>query len=562
MSDASDPGDQERRSVLSSTAVMAAGTVLSRGTGFVRAALLAAALGAYLHADLFNIANTIPNMLYILLAGGVFNAVLVPQLVRAMKNDPDGGEAYTNRIVTLAALFLGVVTVLMVVAAPLLMRIFLSGEYWTPELAEQRQSAIDFARYTLPQVFFYGMFVLLGQVLNARGRFGPMMWAPITNNVISIFVLVVYLFVFGPAAKQDSSAYTTEQELLLGLGATLGIVVQMLVLVPYLRKAGYTYRPRFDFRNSGLGHTLRLGTWTVLFVIVNQIAYSVVVRLASEGAASGLAGEGDPGTGYTIYSQSYLLVMVPHAVVTVSLATAILPRLSARAADADLTGVSRSLASALRTALAVIVPFAMLVPLVARDLANTVYGWGAASEAYPDYVMPLTLFGAALVFFTVHFLMLRGFYSLEQTRRVFWIQCVIAATNIGLAVLVTRALAGRDVAAGLVAAYLGAYAVGATVSYLVLRRTLGGLETPRLVGFAGRLLVAAAVATAVAWAAQAGLDAVWADGDDKVRAVTGLAVVGLVDVAAYLVLARLLRIDEVTSVIGLVTSKLGRGRAA
>lgn len=562
MSEAPGVGDEERRSVLSSTAVMAAGTVLSRTTGFVRGALLAAALGAYLHADLFNIANTIPNMLYILLAGGVFNAVLVPQLVRSMKNDADGGEAYTNRIVTLAALFLGLVTAAMVVAAPLLMRIFLSGEYWTPDLAEQRRSAIDFARYTLPQVFFYGMFVLLGQVLNARGRFGPMMWAPIANNLISIFVLVVYLVVFGPAAKQDTSAYTTEQELLLGLGATSGIVVQLLVLVPYLRKAGFRYRPRFDFRNSGLAHTLRLGTWTVLFVIVNQVAYSVVVRLASEGAASGLAGGGDPGTGYTIYSQSFLLVMVPHAVVTVSLATAILPRLSARAADGDLSEVSRSLASALRTALAVIVPFAMLVPLVARDLANTVYGWGAASEAYPDYVMPLSLFGVALVFFTVHFLMLRGFYSMEQTRRVFWIQCVIAVANIALAVAATRVLPGRDVAAGLVAAYLGAYAVGATVSYLVLRRALGGLETPRLVRFAGRLLVAAALATALAWATQAGLDAVWPDDDGKVRAVTGLAVVGLVDVVAFLALARVLRIGEVTSVLEMVTAKLGRGRGA
>ena len=403
-----DPEDQERSSILSSSAVMAAGTVVSRVSGFVRGALLAAALGAYLHADLFNIANTIPNMLYILLAGGVFNAVLVPQLVRAMKNDPDGGESYTNRIVTLAALFLGFVTVVMVVAAPLLMRVFLDTSFWTADLAEQRDSVIDFARLCLPQVFFYGMFVLLGQVLNARGRFGPMMWAPIANNVISIFVLVVYLFVFGPAAQQDTSAYTTEQEVLLGLGATLGIVVQLLVLLPYLKQAGFTYRPRFDFRGTGLGHTLRLGIWTVLFVVVNQIAYSVVVRLASEGAASGLTGGGDPGTGYTIYSQSFLLVMVPHAVITVSLATAILPRLSARAAEDDLTGVSRSLASTLRTALAVIVPFALLLPLVSRDLANVVYGWGAASEAFPDYALPLALFGVGLVFFTVHFLMLRG----------------------------------------------------------------------------------------------------------------------------------------------------------
>ena len=187
---------------------MAAGTVVSRLSGFVRSALLVGALGSYLHADLFNIANTVPNMLYILLAGGVFNAVLVPQLVRAMKNDADGGDAYTNRIITLAGLFLAGVTAVMVIAAPWLMRVFISGDFFEPELDSQRESIIDFARFCLPQVFFYGMFVLVGQVLNARGRFGPMMWAPIANNVISVAVLVVYLLVFGPAQDQDTSAYT------------------------------------------------------------------------------------------------------------------------------------------------------------------------------------------------------------------------------------------------------------------------------------------------------------------------------------------------------------------
>ena len=560
--EASDPDpDRESRSVLSSSAVMAAGTVLSRASGFVRGALLAAALGTYLHADLFNIANTIPNMLYILLAGGVFNAVLVPQIVRAMKNDPDGGEAYTNRIITLGALFLGLVTVVMVAAAPLIMQIFLSERFDQPDLAEQRQSAIDFARYTLPQVFFYGMFVLLGQVLNARGRFGPMMWAPIANNLIAIGVLVTYLFVFGPAGKQDTSAYTTQQELLLGLGATLGIVVQMLVLLPYLKKAGFTYRPRFDFRGTGLGHTLRLGIWTVLFVIVNQVAYTVVVNLASAGAAQGV-GEGDPGTGYTIYSQSFLLVMVPHAVITVSLATAILPRLSARAAENDLTGVARGVSSTLRTALALIVPFALLLPLVSQDVANIVYGWGAASEAYPEYALPMALFGVGLVFFTVHFVMLRGFYSLERTRTVFWVQCVIAATNITLAVVLTRNVAGGDVASALVVAYIGAYAVGAALSYAVLRHLLGGLETPRLVRFAAKLVVAAAAAALLAWAAGLGLDALWPGEGGKVRALVVLGVVAALDGVAFLALARLLRIEEVNAVLRLVTSRLGRSRAA
>lgn len=553
--------DPESRSILSSSAVMAAGTVVSRASGFVRGALLAAALGTYLHADLFNIANTIPNMLYILLAGGVFNAVLVPQIVRAMKNDPDGGEAYTNRIITLGALFLGVVSVLMVAAAPWIMELFLSEKYSRPELAEQRQSAIDFARFTLPQVFFYGMFVLLGQVLNARGRFGPMMWAPIANNVISILVLVTYLLVFGTAGKQDTSAYTAEQEALLGLGATLGIAVQMLVLVPYLRSAGFSYRPRFDFRGSGLGHTMRLGVWTVLFVIVNQIAYAVVVNLASAGAASGLAG-GEQGTGYTIYSQSFLLVMVPHAIITVSLATAVLPRLSARAAEGDLTGVGAGVASTLRLALTLIVPFALLLPLVARDVANVVYGWGAASEAYPDFARPMSLFGFALVFFTVHFLMLRGYYALERTRTVFWVQVVIAAANIGLAVLLTRDVPGNDVASALVLAYVGAYVAGATVSYTVLRRLLGGLETPRLLGFLARILVAAATAAVLAWAARLGLDALWDGGDGKARALVSIGVVGVVGGAVLLVMARLLRIREVTGVLEMVTARLGRGRSA
>ena len=187
-------GNTNDRSVISNSAVMAAGTVVSRMSGYVRSILLAAALGNLLHADIFTIANTIPNMLYILLAGGIFNAVLVPQLMRAMRNDEDRGEAYTNRVVTLAGLFLGLVTALLIVAAPYVMSIFLSDTWDDPSLTAERDSLVAFARLCLPQVFFYGMFVLVGQILNSRGRFGPMMWAPIANNVISVLVLGGYLW--------------------------------------------------------------------------------------------------------------------------------------------------------------------------------------------------------------------------------------------------------------------------------------------------------------------------------------------------------------------------------
>ena len=565
--------------ILSSSALMASGTVVSRLSGFVRNGLLAAALGQQLHADVFTIANTVPNMLYILLAGGVFNAVLVPQLVRAMKNDPDGGDGYTNRIITLAALFLAGVTAVLVIAAPLLMRLFLDGSFFTPELTAQRESVIDFARYCLPQVFFYGMFVLVGQVLNSRGSFGPMTWAPIANNVISVIVLATYLLVFSPVANLcragavDPSVlsgpgsmvggYTTGQEMLLGLGSTLGIAVQFFILLPFLKRAGFSYRPRFDFRGTGLGHTLRLGIWTVLFVVVNQIAYTVVVRIASSGTADAVSGAcsgtgSGNGTGYTIYSNAFLLVMVPHAIVTVSLATAMLPRLASSAVDADLRGVGRSVASTLRTAFTLIIPFALLLPVVALDLSRVVVGYGAGLQTVPDFAVSLALFAPGLVFFTTHYLMLRGFYALERTRTVFWVQCVIAVTNVVLAVALTSHVSPSGTAPGLVLAYAGAYLVGALTSYSLLRRTLGGLDTPVLMRFLVRLLIAAGVSTALAWSVKWGMQQVWAPGDGLVHALSLLVVTGAVDVVVFLALARAMRITEVTSVMNLVTSRLRR----
>jgi putative peptidoglycan lipid II flippase len=548
------PADEA--SLLASSAVMAAGTIVSRLSGFLRSALLAAALGLSLHADIFNIGNTVPNMLYILLAGGVFNAVLVPQLVRAMKHDPDGGEAYTNRIVTLAALFLAAVTVLLVLAAPAVMSLYLDSSWGDPAIAEQRQSVIDFARFCLPQVFFYGMFVLVGQILNSRGRFGPMMWAPIANNVISIAVLVIYLVAFGPArGAEATSAFSTEQEVLLGIGSTVGIAAQLLILLPYLRSAGFSYRPRFDFRGTGLGHTLRLGTWTVLFVVVNQVAYTIVVRLASGGTTGGDA----DGTGYAVYAAAFLIVMVPHSVITVSLTTAILPLLSRRAADGDLEGLGRNLATTLRTALAVVVPFAALLPVVAPDIANVVWGHGAARLTYDNAVPTLSLFGAGLVFFTVHFLMLRGFYALEQTRTVFWIQCAVAVTNIAAALVLVRLTDAKWTAPALVLAYTASYLVGSVVSYAVLRRRLGGLHTPALVGFLVVLLMITAVTAAVA----VGLGLLVHDLTDRPHwAVAALQGTGITAVAVvvFLLLAKRLRLHEVTSVLDQVTRRIPVGR--
>jgi putative peptidoglycan lipid II flippase len=543
---------------------MASGTVVSRISGYARNVLLAAAIGNGLHADLFNIGNTIPNMLYILLAGGVFNAVLVPQLVRAQKNDVDGGAAYTDRIMTLALLFLGSVTLVLVIAAPLVMRLYLNSSYDDPSLAAQRDSAIAFARLCLPQVFFYGMFVLIGQVLNARGRFGPMMWAPIANNVIAILVLVLYLFWFGPLPDADQcAAFTGQQELVLGLGSTLGIVAQMLILLPYLRAVGVRYRPRYDFRNSGLGHTLRLGIWTVLFVVVNQAAYVVVVRLASGGTADSSCLHGhlqtpehpSTATGYTVYAAAALFVMVPHAIITVSLATAILPRLSAKAAAQDLVGLAGTLAGTLRTALAVVVPFAFALPLLAFDATKVLFGYGGTSQTFDNYVTSMILFGPGMVFFTVHYLMLRGFYALELNKTVFFIQCGIAATNVAVAVLLVQRATAAETSPALVLAYGASYVLGSAVSYGMLARRLGGLQTSASLRFLVRLVIAAVISTSLAWLVGRVLPGT---GDDvsHVGAALRVVVIGGIDVLLFLGLARAMRIREVTTVVDMIVRRM------
>jgi putative peptidoglycan lipid II flippase len=524
------------------SAVMAAGTLFSRLSGFLRAALLAAAIGSVGRADVFNVANTIPNMLYILLAGGVFNAVLVPQLVRALKQDPDGGDAFTQRIITLAALFLAGVTVVLVAIAPWLIRLYFHGHN-----AVQTASAVDFARYCLPQVFFYGMFVLVGQVLNARGSFGPMMWAPIANNVVSVAVLVAYLLHYGSSAVGD---YSSGEKLLLGVGSTLGIAVQFLVLLPYLRAAGFVYRPRYDFRNAGLGHTLGLGIWTVLFVIVNQVAYTVVVRLATTGS-------GKHGTGYTNYTNSFLLTQVPHSIITVSLATAVLPTLSARVVAIDPRGFAYGVIRTLRSSLAIVLPFAALLPVLATDLAHVLFGFGASAEEFKTYGPTIAMFAPGLFFFTMQYVLLRGFYALERNKTVFWMQCLVGAVNVAAAVLFVRHVSAAHTAAALAAAYSLAYLVGSLNAYRRLDRRIGPLRTDLLVRFLIRMALVTAVATAVAWALGRGFDQLWPDRTWLESAIK-VAVVGVLDLGLVFLGARSLRITELTSFVDTVAARVRR----
>src|SRR3954471_5856230 len=247
--------------LLRSSALMAAGTLVSRATGLIRQVLQAAALGTGLLATTYNQANTVPTSLYFLLIGGALNSVLVPQLVRSRVEDPDGGAAFEQRLVTLVLCVLGAGTAMATWAAPEIISVYQRD---TPATHDAFELTVVFARFLLPQIFFYGVFSIFGQVLNARNRFDAMMWTPVINNLVLISMFVLYLGLM--AAPEQVSDVTDSQVRLLGIGTTLALALQALALIPYARAAGFRFRPRFDWRGTGLRKSVNAARWTLLFV--------------------------------------------------------------------------------------------------------------------------------------------------------------------------------------------------------------------------------------------------------------------------------------------------------
>ncbi|SFX99610.1 murein biosynthesis integral membrane protein MurJ [Streptomyces atratus] len=457
--------EDKPRSVLRNGAVMAAGSVVSRATGFIRSAVVVAALGTGLKADGYNVANTVPNILYVLLIGGALNAVFVPELVRAAKNHADGGAAYTDRLLTLCTVGLLALTGITVLAAPWIVAVYAPGYH-----GAQADTTVALARYCLPQILFYGLFTLLGQVLNARGRFGAMMWTPVLNNIVIIAVFGIYLVV----AAGSHGTLTPAQTRWLGWGTTAGIVVQTLALVPALRAAEFRWRPRFDWRGSGLTRPLRAAGWLVTLVLTNQIAYWVVTRLSTtigqRAADMELAG----GAGYTAYSYAYQLWVVPHGIVTVSLVTALMPRMSRAAADNDLPGLRRDVSYALRTSAAVVVPAVALLFALAPWVMGAVYGYGATGDADIAVMAGMTMaFAPGLIAYSGQYVLSRAFYAMSDTRTPFFLNLVIAALNAGLSAAAYFLLPVRWAVTGMAGAYSVALFAGFAATAYVLHRRLG-----------------------------------------------------------------------------------------
>jgi putative peptidoglycan lipid II flippase len=531
---------------------MAAGTIVSRLTGFVRSALLLAVLGKSLDADIFATANTLPNSMYILVAGGIFNVVLVPQLVRAMRSDADGGEAFAERLLSLGVLVLVGATAALTALVPVLAHVIFSAELFTAELAAQRQSAYALMFWCMPQVFFYGVFVLVGQVLNSRERFGPMMWAPIVNNVVACAALGTYAAIWG--TSDGSDGFTTAQEVLLGASATLGIAIQALVLVPYARSAGFTFRFRRDLRGVGLGRTLRLGSWTLGFVIASQVSFVVVTRLAT-GSSTEAALTGGGSNGVAVYQGAFLVTQVPHAIITVSLVTATMPLLSRLSVDGETARMRDELRSTLRLVLVAIVPMAVALGCLGSTLAVVLFSYGALDGGTAPIGWTLMAFAPGLVLFTVHYLMLRGFYAREDTRTPFLVQLGVSGSNIAAAIALTRDAPTDQIATRLALAYGVAYLVGSVASTLVLSRRIGGLGDRTMFAFTARLVAACVASALVMLGLPVLLEQVGVASGDAGAALVVLVGAGGIGALTYLVVAPLLGLREVRALLAAVTRR-------
>lgn len=537
-------------------ALMASGTAASRVLGLLRGMVLASAIGATGQAaDAFAVANKLPNVLYMLLAGGVLNAILVPQVVRAYKRK--AGQEYVDRLLTFGFVILAGLTLVLTLLAP-----FLVGLYSNFGNAAQDALATTFAYWCIPQLFFYGAYALLGQVLNARGSFGPYMWAPAVNNIVAIAGFGLFIALFGgwkTSGVVDADTWTTGQTTLLAAAATLGVIAQAVVLIPALRRAGVHYRPRWGLRGSGLSAAGGVATWTLIGLTVGQLGYLVVSRVASAAPAAAVA-DGTSATavaGPAAYDVAFLIFMLPHSLVTVSLATALFTRLSGQAHDKDVAGVRSTLSSGLRVVGVFTVFATVAIAVLALPLTRVVLATASAGSADAVATVVLTMI-VGLPAFGAWSMFQRAYYAYEDARSMVPIQVVMAAVVVAGAVLSQMLLPPWLWVAGAGAAMSVSYVVGALIAQWRLRRRLGGIDGTRVVQVIARASLAALVSAGIGYGVLRLLDVFLSTG--FVASAIQCAVVGTVMGLVYVGGLRLLRVKELDSLLLPLLRRLRGGR--
>jgi putative peptidoglycan lipid II flippase len=524
--------DRGNRGLLAASGSMAVASLTSRVTGFVRSILLVAALGIGPVGNAYNSGNNLPNMIYELLLGGVLSSVLIPLLVHAQASDDDDGVAYTQRLLSIATAGLALMTLVAVLAAPLIAAAFAPA-------GPQRQLTSIFATLLLPEIFFYGLGAMFIAVLNIRHVYKPGAWSPVLNNVIMIATVAVFFAMPGPGTLNPRTM-TTPQVLVIGLGTTLGIAAQALVLIPSLRRSGFSWQWRFRARPNEIGRMREVGSlagWVLGYVVVSQIGVTVIQKV------------GNDNGGFSVFTYADLLFQMPFGILVVSLLTAIMPRLSRAAVRGDNEAVIADMALAARLSAVALLPVTALLIALGPAMTVTLFAYGNASIANAHLIGSALAWSAFGLFpFALVMVQLRVFYAMRDGRTPTLINAFMVGTKVIL-ILVTneayRVPHGISMAAieWLNIATSMSYVVGAIVGHLVLTRRLGRLGFRAVLRTVVQVGIAAAVGGLVAYACVLG--ARHELGGARFGSWAGLVVGGLLGLAVMGAVAWQMRIPDV-----------------
>ncbi|MET9634103.1 murein biosynthesis integral membrane protein MurJ [Lentzea sp. NPDC006480] len=468
-------------SVAKASGSMAIATIVSRVTGLLSKVLLVAALGVGTLNDSYQAASTLPTMINELLLGGILTSVAIPLLVRAEKEDGDGGESYAQWLISMGTAILAVGTVVAVACAPLLTALFIAD---SPKANPALVTA--FAYLVLPGIVFYGLTALLGAVLNARHVFGLPTWAPVLNNVVVIVVLGVYWMLPGEISLNPVHM-TDVHVLVLGVGTALGVAVQALVLFPALRRTGFRFKWRFgwDARLSEFGS---LAFWVLLYVGLGFASMTVLTNVATHGDGALAA-----------FNFQWLIAQVPYGVLGVSLLTALMPKMSRAAAHDDKDEIVRDLLFGNRMSSILLMPFSVLMTVCGVSIGIAAFGFGKSGVSGGTAIgLALALSAFGLVPYAITLLQLRVFYAMKDARTPTLIQALIVAVRIGLLYFFLAVSEPEQLAVGVSLAMSLSFVFGAIVGQVWLRVRLGRLRTGFTIWTVCLTVVASALAFAVA----------------------------------------------------------------
>ncbi|MFJ3379400.1 DUF6049 family protein [Curtobacterium sp. NPDC090217] len=536
------------RSLGRASAMLAAGTMASRILGFAKTFVLAYAIGqnASTSANAFAVANQLPNNIYALIAGGLLSAVLIPQIVRSMKNTADGGQGYVNKIVTLGGSVFIVITIVATALAPLLVRFYTSGSVNSDPAAVDL--AVAFAFWCLPQILFYAMYSLLGEVLNAKQFFGPFTWAPLLNNVIAIAGLVVFIALFGHG-NTNPGEWTPVKIAVLAGSASLGVFAQAAFLPLFWRRAGMTFRPDFRWRGVGLKATGTAAGWLFAMILVTQAAGLVQSQVAWAGQ--------DAGPGNAVLGNAWLIFMLPHSIITVSVATAYFTRMTHDAERGDLAAVRRNLSLSLRI-IGLFTVFATVALIVVAVPFGRLYE-GTFDSAL-QVAAVLIAYMPGLVLFSMLFVIQRVFWAMHDHRTPFLMQLVQSVLFV-IGALAASTLSTSVIGIGVAAATTIAGSAQTIVALVVVRRRLGNIEGRVITRSHVQFVIAALIAGAAGLVTANFFGAFSADGfamSDRTGALITIALTGAVMTAVYFVALVVAKNGEIRGAVDILKARLGR----